>query len=413
MMNLEGQTPAQLGEPQENLELCDRWILSRFHQVMQQTNQQIDDYGLGESAKGLYEFFWGDFCDWYIELVKSRLQDQEKNSPSGKAAQQTLAFVLEGVLRSLHPFMPHITEELWQNLTQTNGEASLAVQAYPQANESLIDPDLEQQFDLLIGTIRTVRNLRAEAEIKPGVKIQTFLQSDSDREQQILTAGKAYIQDLAKIERLTIGKPDTPVVPPVVEPPSPVSPFNPEENPGLLGNYKKPAITLAFVFAAFLVLRILSAVVNVVDHLLIIAPLLKLIGAGYTSWFVYRNLLKSGDRQRLVESIRQVKAQVAHQATTVAARAIEDAPQQQMIAGVVGTVQVLIPLEGVVDTEALGAKLQRDLAKVEAEIDSLTQRLSNDKFVGKAPADVVQGVRNALAEAETQAEILKDRLNRL
>jgi valyl-tRNA synthetase len=414
MMNLERQTPAQLDEPQAddpNLELCDRWILSRFHQVMQQTNQQIDDYGLGESAKGLYEFFWGDFCDWYIELVKSRLQ--EKNSASGKAAQQTLAFVSEGVLRSLHPFMPHITEELWQNLTQTDGAASLAVQAYPQANVSFIDPDLEQQFDLLIGTIRTVRNLRAEAEIKPGVKIQTFLQSDSDREQQILTAGKAYIQDLAKIERLTIGKPDTPVVPPVVEAPSPVSPFHPEEKPGLLGKYQKPAITLAYVFAAFILLRVVSALVGVVDRIWIIAPLLKLIGAGYTSWFVYRNLLKSGDRQQLVEKIRQVKAQVTYQATTVASRAIADAQPQQMIAGVVGTVQVLIPLEGVVDTEALGAKLQRDLARVEGEIASLSQRLNNDKFVGKAPADVVQGVRDALAEAETQAEILKGRLNRL
>ena len=105
MMNLDGQTPEQLGEPQ-NLELCDRWILSRYNQVMQQTNQEIDQYGLGEAAKGLYEFIWGDFCDWYIELVKSRLQ--EKESASGKAAQQTLAYVLEGnfaIAPSLHA--PH------------------------------------------------------------------------------------------------------------------------------------------------------------------------------------------------------------------------------------------------------------------------------------------------------------------
>ncbi|MCY7283478.1 MAG: valine--tRNA ligase, partial [Cyanobacteria bacterium CAN_BIN43] len=262
MMNLEGQTPAQLGEPQ-NLELCDRWILSRYNQVMQQTNQEIDQYGLGEAAKGLYEFIWGDFCDWYIELVKSRLQ--EKESASGKAAQQTLAYVLEGILRSLHPFMPHITEELWQTLTQANGDRSLAVQSYPEANQSLIDTDLEQQFELLIGTIRTVRNLRAEAEIKPGVKIQTFLQTESDREQQILVAGQAYIQDLAKIERLTIGNLDTPVVPPEFIESLPTSPFTPVNPPGLLGNYQKPAITLAFFLGSLILLRILAVVIDVAD----------------------------------------------------------------------------------------------------------------------------------------------------
>ena len=409
MMNLEGQTPAQLGEPQ-NLELCDRWILSRYNQVMRQTNQEIDQYGLGEAAKGLYEFIWGDFCDWYIELVKSRLQ--EKESASGKAAQQTLAYVLEGILRSLHPFMPHITEELWQTLTQANGDRSLAVQSYPEANQSLIDTDLEQQFELLIGTIRTVRNLRAEAEIKPGVKIQTFLQTESDREQQILLAGQAYIQDLAKIERLTIGNLDTPVVPPEFIESLPTSPFTPVNPPGLLGNYQKPAITLAFFLGSLILLRILAVVIDVADHLFLITPVLKLIGAGYTVWFVYRYLLKVGDRQELIEKISQIKAQVTHQATTVAATVIADEPQQ-MIAGVVGTVQVLIPLEGVVDIEALRTKLQRDLTKVESEIVSLTQRLRNANFVDKAPPDVVQGVRDAWAEAEIQAEILKDRLNRL
>jgi valyl-tRNA synthetase len=133
MMNLDGQTPAQLGEP-ENLELADRWILSRYHQAMQYADQQIAQYGIGEAAKGLYEFIWRDFCDWYIELVKSRLQ--QPDSPSRRTAQQTLAYVLDGILRSLHPFMPHITEELWQTLTQggqpngqPNGQQCLALKS--------------------------------------------------------------------------------------------------------------------------------------------------------------------------------------------------------------------------------------------------------------------------------------------
>ncbi|MEG4021985.1 valine--tRNA ligase [Microcoleus sp. S13C4] len=296
MMNLEGQTPQQLGSPsgEGGLELCDRWILSRYNQVVQQSRNCLENYGLGEAAKGLYEFIWGDFCDWYIELVKSRLQqDAEPNSK--KVAQQTFAFVLEGILKLLHPFMPHITEEIWHTLTQTGDDQCLALQAYPEADISLINAELEQQFELLFGTIRTVRNLRADADIKPSVKVTAILQSESEKERQIISDGGVYIQDLAKVENLTV-------------------------------------------------------------------------------------------------------------------TASLDADLGQTIAGVVGTVQVLIPLAGVVDLVALRAKLEKKLSKVEAEIKHTAARLTNQKFVDKATPDVVQGARDALAEAEKQAEILRDRL---
>ncbi|MEG4533468.1 valine--tRNA ligase [Microcoleus sp. D2_18a_D3] len=296
MMNLEGQTPEQLGSPSGGggLELCDRWILSRYNQVVQESRHCLENYGLGEAAKGLYEFIWGDFCDWYIELVKSRLQqDAEPNSK--KVAQQTFAFVLEGILKLLHPFMPHITEEIWHTLTQTGDDRCLALQAYPEADISLIDPELEQQFELLFGTIRTIRNLRADADIKPSVKVTAILQSDNEKERQIISDGGVYIQDLAKVENLTV-------------------------------------------------------------------------------------------------------------------TASLDADLGQTITGVVGTVQVLIPLAGVVDLAALRAKLEKKLSKVEAEIKHTAARLTNQKFVDKATPDVVQGARDALAEAEKQAEILRDRL---
>lgn len=297
LLNLEGQTPAQLGKPSaQDLELADRWILSRFYQTVAQIRSQIETYGLGEAAKGLYEFIWGDLCDWYIELVKSRLQGDDP--ASRRLAQQTLAQVLEGTLELLHPFMPHITEEIWQTLTQAAPGEALAVQTYPEPDTTLVDPGLEAQFDLIIDTLRTIRNLRAEAGIKPGDKIRVILQSDRPEERQILTSGQSYVQTLGRVEALTI------------------------------------AATL-------------------------------------------------------------------------------DAELKQTIVGVVGTVQVLIPLAGVVDVEALRAKIIKDLSKAEADIKALKGRLSNPGFVDKAPAEVVQGAREALEEAEKQAQILRDRLQRL
>ncbi|EKQ67905.1 valyl-tRNA synthetase [Leptolyngbyaceae cyanobacterium JSC-12] len=283
-----------------DLQLADRWILSRFHQVTQQTRQLIDNYGLGEAAKGLYSFIWNDFCDWYIELVKSRLQGED--AASRQTAQQVLAFVLEGTLKLLHPFMPHITEEIWHTLTQATEEEYLALQAYANPDPSLVNPELEQQFELLIEAIRTIRNLRAEAEIKPGARIKAFFQSESDLERQILKVGQSYIQDLAKVEQLTVHSPQDPIA---------------------------------------------------------------------------------------------------------------DLMSQKKIAGVFGTVQVLIPLEGVVDVQALRAKLEKDLRKVEADIQSLSARLDNPSFISKAPTDVVQTTQSTLAEAQKQADILRTRLTEL
>lgn len=297
MMNLDGQTPQQLGVPApETLELSDRWILSRYHQTIQQVRDALDNYGLGEGAKFLYEFTWGDFCDWYIELVKSRLQ-KDANAESRRVAQQTLAFVLEGILKLFHPFMPHITEEIWHTLTQTGEEDCLALQAYPNPDPAFIASELEQDFELLFGTIRTIRNLRAEAEVKPAQKVTAILQSESEKECQVLRAAESYIQDLAKVETLTV----TP----------------------------------------------------------------------------------------------SLEAEVG-----------------QSIAGVVGTVQVLMPLAGVIDIAAFRAKLEKKLAKLEAEIQSISSRLSKPGFVEKAAPEVVAGAKNALAEAEKQAEILRGRINR-
>ncbi len=441
MLNLDGQTPAQLGSPDaETLELADRWILSRYNQIVQQTRADLDSYGMGEAAKRLYEFFWGDLCDWYIELVKSRFQT---DSASGKTARQVLAQVLDGTLKLLHPFMPHITEEVWQNLTQSNGEY-LALQAYPQPDPSAINPALEQQFDQIIDTIRSIRNLRAEAFIKPSAQITTILQTDSSQERQMLLAGKTYIQEMARVGQLTIVQPDAEVSQPdpdlnetVADTVVATMPQVEEaisETAGQVGEtvektlsrwdlaaYKKPALALIFFVALWILARLFGAVIGTFHRLPLFAPLFKLIGIGYTVWFIYKFLLSAEKRRNLAEQIRQFRRQMAEPVTEIDLAAtpvsevmgITKTPPDQMFAGVVGTVQVLIPLTGVVDTEVLSAKLQKDLAKAEAEVQSLSQRLGNANFVDKAPAEVVQNARTALSEAEKQAEILQNRLNQL
>jgi len=208
MMNLNDLKISSGNFQIENLELADRWILSRYAQTILQVREQLDAYSMGEATKSLYEFFWGDFCDWYIELVKSRLQE-DANPTSRATVQQTLAFVLDGILRLWHPFMPHVTEEIWQLLTYGTSEPSsdrpvLAIQPYPEIDTTHINEELEEQFKLIIGTIRTIRNLRAEAEIKPSLKVKVILQSDSDRERTLLESGQSYILDLARVEDLAV-----------------------------------------------------------------------------------------------------------------------------------------------------------------------------------------------------------------
>jgi valyl-tRNA synthetase len=297
LMNLEGQTPAQLGSPvPEALELADRWILSRLHSTATQVIAELEAYGLGEGARLLYSLIWDDFCDWYIELVKPRLRGEDLASK--RAAQQVLATVLETILKLLHPWMPHITEEIWQLLTQANQTTSISVQPYPTPDPSWIDPQLEREFGLVIQTITSLRNLRAETGLKPHQTIRALLLTTDPAEQRILTAAQAYIRDLVKAEALEIT--------------------------GSLATEPK-----------------------------------------------------------------------------------------QVAAAVVGTVQVLMPLAGLVDVEALRAKLQKDLAKLEKEAQGIRARLENPNFLNRANPEVVQASQEQLAELEAQMRLLGSRLEKL
>jgi valyl-tRNA synthetase len=207
-------------------------------------------------------------------------------------------------------------------------------------------------------------------------------------------------------------------------------------NFGSLERYRKLIVTLGLVVALVLVSRTLLATVHSLNGLILVTPLLKLLGFGYTIWFAIRYLSTSQKRREFGELVNRVVTDILGEASPsdatptmpkipspqstkpVPVPQVQEVPTPpggtpQAMVGVVRTVQVSVPLAGVVDVAALRAKLEKDLAKTTAEAESLRSRLSNANFVDRAPAEVVQGVRDALAEAETQAAILRDRLSRL
>jgi len=145
----------------------DRWILSRLNRTVSNVTGLLDDFQLGETLRQIHDFLWGEFCDWYIELVKDRLGADEAVSPL-----PVLVHVLETSLRLLHPYMPFITEELWQNLRQRlpadwQETESIMVAPYPVADESTADPEAERIMETVIDLVRSIRNVRAEHKVEP------------------------------------------------------------------------------------------------------------------------------------------------------------------------------------------------------------------------------------------------------
>jgi valyl-tRNA synthetase len=307
LMNLDGETPASLGEPDPAaLQLADRWILSRLARVNRDTAERYGSYGLGEAAKALYEFAWNEVCDWYVELIKRRLQvpadldgaAREAALADQRTARQVLAKALNELLVMLQPLMPHLTEELWHGLTGASEETFLALQPWPQVDEAALNDELESSFADLIEAIRVVRNLRAVAGLKPSQSVPVRFVTGRSALASVLSAATADITALTRAEQVEVLDP----------------------------------------------------------------------------------------------------------------AAAEANPATKALAGVSGELQVLLPIEGLVDLEALRARLEKDIAKADKEIKGLAGRLANPNFADKAPPEVVAECKANLAEAEAQAELARKRL---
>ena len=181
----------------ETLELEDKWILSQFNQVAREVNENLEKYELGIAASKIYDFIWDTYCDWYIELTKPRLNGEDAAAKEG--AERVLLFVLVETLKLLHPFMPFITEEIWQALPH-EGEALMIAQ-YPAFCETLDFPAEEERFEKIMEAVRAIRTRRSEMKVPPSKKSKALIVT---ADQGTFEAGRVYFGKLASVSELTI-----------------------------------------------------------------------------------------------------------------------------------------------------------------------------------------------------------------
>ncbi|MBE7021796.1 MAG: valine--tRNA ligase [Ruminococcaceae bacterium] len=203
LMNLT-VTERKLPEAAE-LKLEDKWILHRYNQVVKAVTDNLDRFELGIAVSKLYDFIWDEFCDWYIELIKPRLYDED--CPSNKAAQYTLSYVLSGALELLHPFMPFITEEIWQKLPHV-GE-SIVIADWPKFNEALDFPAEAADMEAIMAALKAVRNQRSEMNIPPSKKATVYIKTEKP---EVFSQGTSFFEKLASAQEAIIA--DGSFVPP-------------------------------------------------------------------------------------------------------------------------------------------------------------------------------------------------------
>ncbi len=183
------------------LETADRWIRSRLNTVTAQVEDSLTRFRFADAAAALYEFVWHEFCDWYIEIAKLRLYG-DATETENYTVKHVLHETLDGVLRLLHPFMPFITEEIWQH-TPHEGD-TLCRAAYPVADDARADADAEAQMTLVMDVTRSIRNVRGEMNVPPGLKIAVLMHSEDEEQRDGLTAHAHYVRSLAQIGELDI-----------------------------------------------------------------------------------------------------------------------------------------------------------------------------------------------------------------
>ncbi|MFI2131209.1 valine--tRNA ligase [Lysinibacillus fusiformis] len=292
LMNMDGMTYDEIDLTGEK-SVADKWILTRLNETIERVTSLAERYEFGEVGRELYNFIWDDFCSWYIEMAKLPLYGEDETAK--KTTRSILAYVLDQTMRLLHPFMPFITEEIWQHLPH-DGE-SITVAAWPTVRTDLHFADEADNMKLLMDIIRSVRNIRAEVNTPMSKKVPLFISAKDAETVAVLEANKAYLEKFCNPDTLTIGE-------------------------GL------------------------------------------------------------------------------------------EAPGQSMTAVITGA-QVFLPLVGLINLEEEIARLEKELEKWAKEVKLVTGKLSNEKFVSKAPEALVNVEREKLADYESKHAVVLKRLEEL
>jgi valyl-tRNA synthetase len=183
--------------------LPDQWIRGRLNRTIREVKKSLEDYKFNEATHALYQFIWHEFCDWYLELIKPYLY-QDKDVRRKRITQQTLLKVLDATLRLLHPFMPFITEEIWQQLPLEKEVSSIMVAPLPQPDKGFDDDQVADEMGLVIEIITALRNIRGEMNVPPGEQIDAILRPKEEEVERRLKRNQMFIQNLAKVKSLTI-----------------------------------------------------------------------------------------------------------------------------------------------------------------------------------------------------------------
>lgn len=298
MMNVEGQTVGQTARP-DLWELPEQWIVSRLQKAEQAVQQAFATYRLDLAAQAIYEFIWNEYCDWYVELTKPVLNDENVSEERKAEVRRVLLAVMEASLRLAHPIMPYLTEEIWQTLAPKLGIAgeTIMLAQYPVADEAKINEQAEADMQWLQGLIGAVRNIRGEMGLGNARLLPVLLQNTTEAEKAQISRIEPLFKALAKVESITF--------------------------------------------------------------------------------------LADGEQPPLSSS------------------------------SVVGHVSVFVPMKGLIDPKAELGRLQKDLDKVQKQHDQIATKLSNEGFVAKAPAAVVEGEKVKLAEFADQLAKIKANMEQI
>jgi valyl-tRNA synthetase len=215
LMNSEGASVDSTSLQNDISNLHDRWIISKLNRTALNVNKVLEQYDFHAAVQTLYHFFWDDFCDWYIELSKNEITSEEQSAERTKARTRILS-VLEQALRLLHPFMPYITEDIWQRLpgvdsilhhaAYSDASATIMLTAFPCGDVSLIDENAEREMQAVIDVISSVRSIRANLNIKPSERVTILISSSDETMRSCLQSSAEQIMKLARASKVIISE---------------------------------------------------------------------------------------------------------------------------------------------------------------------------------------------------------------